>query len=79
MLTKRSVDQLIRALQSEKSAWLPIHKQLCIFLDYSLHQIVILDSKLFPAHQAEMGCWKVSLPINDRNCLRMIVATEQIH
>ena len=61
MLTKRSVDQLMRALHSKKSAWLPIHKQLCIFLDYSLHQIVILDSKLFPAHQAEMGCWKVSL------------------
>ncbi|CAE7411455.1 tilS [Symbiodinium natans] len=58
MLSKRSVDKLVDALQAKKSAWLPIHKQLCLFVDGQLHQLAILDAELLPSRNEEMGCWR---------------------
>ena len=59
MLSKRSIAKLVSALQSQKSRWLPIHKQFDLFINSKEGQIVILNSKLFPGPN-NMGCWKVS-------------------
>ncbi|CAL1160901.1 unnamed protein product, partial [Cladocopium goreaui] len=59
MLSKPSIAQLVSALHSEKSRWLPIHKQFDLFVDTKKRQILIVNSKLFPGPD-EMGCWKMS-------------------
>ena len=60
MLSKRSMDKLVYAIHAKKSTWLPVHKKVCLFVDSDVHQIMILNSKLFPHSQKDMGCWIVS-------------------
>ena len=59
MLSKRSMDELVRALHSEKPALLNIHKRFMVFVDSQ--RMVIFNSKLLPKSPKEMGCWRLTV------------------